>query len=717
MTPPSPRRSPAAILMTCAVPVAAMLSFAVQPMMGKRLLPIYGGSAGTWLGTMVYFQMALLLGYGWATWLLTRPLRFQRRATLALAGLALLTFRLPGLDSAAGGILRIIWVLGLHSMPAIMLLFSVSPLMHGWLRRRGEPVPYYLYAISNLGSLIGLVSYPFLIEPAIGLGAQRWIIHAGIALLTALIGGAVALGRDGLGNGSSEIGAGDSAATAEAAATASQDGEVTPLLTQLSWVGMSLLTCVCMLGATDLLAAELGSSPLVWVGPFGAYLLSFTIVFSGRWRDGMTTAATLSLIVGLTGFMFCKGPTSVPLAGAGFYFLILVVASACLIGNALLYRLRPAVRFDRFYLALGVGGVAGGLLLSFVLPYVFALPVEFILSSALLLLGAVAVLVARREPKAQLLAALLTVVPLAGLWLRMLVLDGLNMEIQHMRNEYGHMLVRTSSTNGQSRVELVSASTVHGTQLHVDQVSARRPTQYYTESGGAGRTILQLGRGRPAMRIGVIGLGSGTLAAYGRQGDEMRFWDIDPKVIQIANSTFTYLKDSAAKVEVIAADGRRGLAASTDDYDVIVVDAFSGDSVPPHLVTVEALRTYFARLEVRKGTLVIHVSGRYGHPFPVLLNTALAAGRQAIGVTTHIAAAGANADWDPSDTEYVIVPPADLKAAFKSVYPETEDSGRVTRTFSVPPASSPEPSLIWTDDRHAAIDMIDLRVFLNWKTL
>jgi hypothetical protein len=219
------------------------------------------------------------------------------------------------------------------------------------------------------------------------------------------------------------------------------------------------------------------------------------------------------------------------------------------------------------------------------------------------------------------------------------------------------------------------------------------------------------------MRIGVIGLGSGTLAAYGRQGDEMRFWDIDPKVIQIANSTFTYLKDSAAKVEVIAADGRRGLAASTDDYDVIVVDAFSGDSVPPHLVTVEALQTYFTRLEARQGALVIHVSGRYGNPIPVLLNTALAAGRQAIGVTTHIAAAGAKADWDPSDTAYVIVPPPALRAVFNTVFPETEDSGRVTRTLAVPASAVAEPNLIWTDDRHAAIDMLDLRVFLNWQTL
>lgn len=708
MTTPFPRRSPAAILMTCAVPLAAMLSFAVQPMMGKRLLPIYGGSAGTWLGTMVYFQMALLLGYGWAAWLLGRSARFQRRATLGLAVLAIVTFRLPGLDSAAGGILRVVWILGLHSLPAILLLFSVSPLMHGWLKRRGEPVPYYLYAISNFGSLIGLVSYPFLIEPTIGLVAQRWIIHAGIVLLTALIGGAVELGRD-----VDE----DKGAGAEIAAGVPQDREVTSLQTQLSWVGLSLLTCVCMLGATDLLAAELGSSPLVWVGPFGAYLLSFTVVFSGKWRDGMTTAATMSLIVGLTGFMFCKGPTSVPLAGAGFLFLILVVMSACLIGNALLYRLRPAVRFDRYYLALAGGGVAGGLLISLVLPYVLALPAEFMAASALLLLGAVVVLVARREPRAQLMAALLTIGPLTGLWLRMLVLDGLNMEMQHIRNEYGHVLVRTSSTNDQSRVELVSASTVHGTQLHVDRVSARRPTQYYTESGAAGRTILQLGGSRPAMRIGVIGLGSGTLAAYGRPGDEMRFWDIDPKVIRIANSTFTYLKDSPAKVEVIAGDGRRGLAASTDDYDLIVVDAFSGDSVPPHLVTVEALQTYFARLEARKGALVIHVSGRYGNPFPVLLNTALAAGRPAIGVTTHIAAAGANADWDPSDTAYVIVPPAALRAVFKSVFPEAEDNGRVTRIISIQTATVAEPNLVWTDDRHAAIDMIDLRVFLNWKTL
>jgi hypothetical protein len=671
----------------------------VQPLMGKRLLPIYGGSAGTWLGTMVFFQLALLLGYGWATWLLTTRPAFQRRATLGLAGIALLTFRLPEPDTAAGGIPRIVWILAVHALPAMLLLFSVSPLMHGWLRRRGEQVPYHLYALSNFGSLAGLVSYPFLIEPAIGLGAQRWIIHAGIAAVTALIGTAIALepATDGVSG---------------AAAAPESEPETTRGQDRLAWVGLSLLTCLTMLGATELLAAELGSSPLAWVGPFAVYLLSFMVVFAGAGGNWLMPAATVGLILGLTGFMFEKGLSSLPLAGVGFFSLLLAVGSACCIGNLVLYRRRPRVRFDHYYLALATGGVAGGLLLSLVLPHVFPRPVEFLGGSALLYFMALG---SRSAGRVWRIAGVLALGLPVGLAYRAAGLDEQYTGTRNFRNEYGHMMTRTISSQGQTKLELLSESTVHGSQLHLDPTSARRPTQYYTESGGMGRTILALQRSRPSLRIGVIGLGAGTLAAYGRAGDQIRFWDIDHKIIEIAQRDFTYLKDSAAKVDVAQEDGRRALATSTEDFDLIVVDAFSGDSVPAHLTTVEALRIYLARLAARRGILVIHASSRYNQPFDVLSNTALAAGRPAIGVTTLISGPGANADWDANSNECVIVPTREFLTAFTSVFPESEDNGRVTRKLLAPDSTVPDPKSVWTDDRNATVEMMNLGSFLSWR--
>ena len=255
------------VLVITAVPLAAFLAFAIQPIMGKRLLPIYGGTSGTWLGCMVYFQLALLLGYSWAAWLVRKTPLFQMTATMVLAVIAVATFHLPSDETAeAAGIARVVWRLAFASLPAMVLLFSTSPLLTGWLRRRGEEVPYYLYAISNAGSLIALLLYPFVIETSLGLGDQSNFWHGGLLLAAAALAAAGYVFKH---------------TTAGAAKEAPEPVEALAPGTVVLWLFLSALTCVGMLGATYHLTAEIGSSPIAWVGPFGVYLFSFMITFSG----------------------------------------------------------------------------------------------------------------------------------------------------------------------------------------------------------------------------------------------------------------------------------------------------------------------------------------------------------------------------------------------------------------------------------------------------
>ncbi|MES1167133.1 MAG: hypothetical protein ABUL68_03950, partial [Pseudomonadota bacterium] len=359
-------------LVVAAVPLAAFLAFSIQPMMGKRLLPIYGGTSGTWLGCMVYFQFALLLGYSWAAWLVRKSATFQAGATAVLGLLAVVTFRLPEDQAyATASIARVVWRLSFTTLPAMILLFSTSPLLHGWLRRRGEEVPYYLYAVSNAGSLAAVLLYPFFIEPYLRLAEQTFYWHGCLTVVAGLLaagGYIVKLTKQPAG-----------------AKFAPETADPVTFNQALMWLWLSALTCVGMLGATYHLTAEIGSSPLAWVGPFGLYLLSFTVTFSGRWQRWMTLTTLVWLIVSLTGFMVSKGFTAMTVNAGRAWWLLSLTGAGSFLGNALLHGLRPAQRFEKYYLYLAAGGVIGGLVSSVVIPRLLSQPVEFELASVAML--------------------------------------------------------------------------------------------------------------------------------------------------------------------------------------------------------------------------------------------------------------------------------------------------------------------------------------------
>jgi predicted O-methyltransferase YrrM len=267
-------------------------------------------------------------------------------------------------------------------------------------------------------------------------------------------------------------------------------------------------------------------------------------------------------------------------------------------------------------------------------------------------------------------------------------------------------------------VILSNETTTHDSQMTADANARRHPTLYYSESSGVGRVIEETQRKSPAIRIGVVGLGAGTLAAYARPEDTIDFWDIDPKAIRVARDFFTYVPDCRGQVHIQQRDGRKGLEASTEDYDVIVIDAFCGDAIPAHLLTREALAIYFRRLEKRQGILVVHSSNRYSTLFPVVGATAYTMLRwSTISVLTEISSTTPTRDWDADGrgSQYLILcRPGQLKEV-TSWLPEQEDNGRVKRNVATYDPQPPGRAVIWTDDRQAALDTLDLKRYLTGR--
>lgn len=680
-----------------ASPLGAALAFLLQPMMGKILLPRLGGTAATWLGAALFFQISLLLGYAWGLWVARLAPRLQAAAIAGLALVALVTFHAPDAFSGEPDIPGVIFSLAASCLPAMVLLFSLSPWLHAWRERLGLAEPYALYALSNLGSLLALLLYPFVIEPIFGLGDQLLVWRALFVLLAAaLVVGVVALWRTG--------------PRAPGPAASPATPATIPLAAWPGWIALSALTCAVMLAATQLVAAEIGSIPLAWVGPLGVYLASFTLIFSGRWRPWMTGTALVGLALSLAAYMALKGFGSATVDGSRLLALTAACGFACLLGNALLHAARPARGGEWFYLALAVGGALGGVASIWLVPALFARPVEFAVGSAALLAAGLFWGSRWRHAGALAACAALALGPVLVIGSRQAAEDRVGDGVlAHYRDVHGHLMVKTDA----SSVVLSSATTTHGTQLTETPEARVRPTLYYTESSGVGRAIQGLQASRPALRIAVVGLGAGTLAAYARAGDEIVFFDIDPKVETVARRHFSYLADSRGKIRVEIADGRRALAASADDYDLIVIDAFMGDGVPAHLFTREALEIYQGRLRARDGLLVIHSTLRYSDLYPIVAATAHTLRMETLAVTTDISEGLENRDWDARRTSYILAGSPARAKDWADWYPLEDPDGRVKRALTRLTAVIAGPRNTWTDDRAAALDVLDLSLWLS----
>jgi hypothetical protein len=630
-----PLMSPLTVLYSIAIFLGSFLLFLIEPMAAKRLVPLLGGSAAVWTTCLVFFQVALLVGYVCAHWLATR----LRQGTQALIYTSLLVVCLgqaaynlrPELHASTfHPVVSVFLVLSTLIGLPFVVLSATNPLLQAWYARgavrpaavmtesgaaMSTTPPYRLFALSNFGSLLALVVYPWLVEPRLSLHAQSVVWLVAFAVFVAACSGIAWMKR-----------------SSEAAPSIAASGEVSPVdepspspsdraLWLLLPAGGSLMLCA----VTNHLTMNIAAIPLLWIVPLTMYLLSFVIAFSrGDWMPGLFRRKIPVVGVSVVR-MGLLGLTWVALLSMGyvlpdshtdftslkllipFYCLALLVI--CLFCHAELHRLRPAPRHvTSFYLLIAAGGALGSIFVGLVAPTIFRGSYE--LGSGLVLIALLAVAVTWKNGIGWRVWWPANAIALVVLTLMQARQDQ-HQAIAELRNFYGTLRVTEAMEppyTGFTRT-LYHGTIQHGIQIFTDKLRTT-PTSYYAEDSGVG-LALTLCCGERPRRVGVIGLGTGTLAAYGRKGDVFRFYDINPLVEPIARHLFTYLKDSAATIEIVPGDARLSLAQEPPQrYDVLVIDAFSSDAIPVHLITSDAIELYKRHL-APGGIIAVHVSNHF----------------------------------------------------------------------------------------------------------
>ncbi|HKP67588.1 MAG TPA: fused MFS/spermidine synthase, partial [Casimicrobiaceae bacterium] len=588
------------ILYALTIFASAFLLFLVQPIIAKQILPWFGGSAAVWTTCLVFFQAALLAGYAFAD-LVIRRIAIARQGQLHIALLAASLFVLPivpgafwkpvGTENPAALILGLLTVtLGLP----YLLLSMTSPLLQAWFARRhpGRD-PYRLFALSNLASLLALVSYPFILEPSVPTRTQAlsWsVAYAVFVVLCAAIAwssGRGALQRSNILNREAELFA-DRNAIAQDGAEPPEHASPPPWTRSILWCALAATGSVLLLSVTNHITQNIAAVPLLWIVPLTLYLLTFILNFeSTRWypRELMlpVTAASLGVMA------WCVADTRLVHElelQLGVFCIGLFIA--CMFCHGELARQKPAAAYlTRFYLMVSLGGALGAALVGILAP--LALRAHFELGLGLIAAACLLTWQVRRNALVFGLLALVSIVVTIGcaIWS---VVNFYESTIVTARNFYGVLRVQETGPNEVSRHRtLVHGTIMHGLQYLAPQFN-RQPTSYYTKTSGIGRLLETLHPRKDPLRVGVIGLGAGTLAAYGTPGDLYRFYDINPAVIRIAREDFTYLAQSEATIETPLGDARLTLEREPSaDLDILAIDAFSSDAIPVHLITSEAL--------------------------------------------------------------------------------------------------------------------------------
>jgi hypothetical protein len=594
--------------------LGAFLLFLVEPMAAKQLLPLLGGSSAVWITCLVFFQVVLFLGYLYAHWL-TRKLEQGPGLvhTVFLGAGALLLFLHPGQSFFRADLhptLTIFAGLGLGIGMPFLALSSTSPLLQVWLaRREGIGVPYKLFALSNFGSLLALAAYPIWIEPRLSLSHQ-WICWR-IGFLVYLVLCLSVAWR--------------TPKTPKETPEAREENEFVATSVSpkhwLLWFLLPAAASVQLCAVTSFLSQNIAAIPLLWVVPLAVYLLTFILAFEAPilYRRPILIRLLVVFLASL-GYILSKTNTSLPIL-IGISFFLIELFLACYFCHAELYALRPkgVAQATRYYLMIVAGGAAGTCFVGILSPLLFSANYDLAISA--LLVAALAFAVTWGDGWAQrLLWATGTV---AGIALVVMLHIAYQRDVLVMvRNFYGVLRVKQTHTPAQAVTArtLVNGSIDHGTEWFAEEFRDR-PTSYYAEDSGVG-LALRYCCGDAPKRVGVIGLGAGTLATYGHPGDSIRFYEINPLVERLARHFFTFLKDSQSDVRVVDGDARLSLGAEAPQgYQVLVVDAFSGDAIPVHLLTREAMELYQKHL-ANGGVIAFHISNQYLNLAPVVVRLA-----------------------------------------------------------------------------------------------
>jgi SAM-dependent methyltransferase len=659
------------LLLASTVFVGAFLLFLIEPLFAKLILPRFGGAAAVWATCLVFFQCALLLGYLYAD-LTSRRLAPGRQAQLHIVLLVLALLFLPiaprflqvqhaGGDPASTILLLLTVSIGLP----FVLLSATSPLVQVWYARgSAQREPYHLFALSNLASLLALLSYPLLIEPRIAAHQQAMLWSALFVVFVLLCAAAAWIARTG---------------TVPVAGQSHEDDDApTPTPRErLLWLGLAACGSMLLLSVTNKLLEDVAPVPLLWVLPLALYLLTFALAFSRRilyWR--WLSVRFLAVALGSLGYaiyepMYTESvQVNVPVFCAGLFL-------CCWFCHGELALRRPAPQYiTSFYLMISLGGALGAIFVGLVAPHLFTAIYELPLALVFTALLAVAAL--------WLQGWLIRLFWMATAASMILVL------VRNVRNFDQDTIVRVRSFYGALRVRefsnwlkepyrtLYNGKIEHGAQ-YVNPPSSLLPTTYYGPDSGVGLALA--GCCPNAKRVGAIGLGAGTLAAYGKTSDYFRFYEINPQVIAIAKSAFSYLRDSPARIDIVPGDARLSLQAEApQQFDVLAVDAFSGDAIPVHLLTREAFALYLRHLKP-DGVLAVHTSNSYLNLPPVVQLLATEAGCEAEMVTN-------------DDNRRKLIDSSDWVLVTRNR--RLLDS--VDSTVMIEPISVPPGLRMWTDD-------------------
>jgi SAM-dependent methyltransferase len=662
--------------------LSAFLLFQIQPLIAKVILPWFGGSASVWTTCLMFFQVVLLLGYLYAH----RMIRYFSGKAQTFIHIGLLASSVAFLSiipkeswkpqGSGNPALQIVLLLFATVGPPYFLLSTTGPLLQAWyarpksLRSDGEtgssaapaPFPYRLYALSNAGSMLGLLTYPFLIEPYFTTHQQSSIWSAGYVLFALLCGVLAFQSR--------------TANLSTLPPTEQNDAPPPSVGQHLIWALLAACSSILLISITNRLTQDIAPIPFLWIVPLSLYLLSFIICFGVKtweWNRLFLIVPPLTLIaltLGLTqSFRDVDIRALVPQFSLGLFVL-------CLVCHGELARSKPAPQYlTSFYLMISLGGALGGVFVGLIAPLIYKdyyeLPIGIFLCAVL------ALFLIYRDPvkgwrnRLWLFSAAIFLTVLFGLFTNV---GQTSPNLRRVdRNFYGVLRVNDIQEKGKA----VSRKLTHGVINHGEEFLSpdrqEEPGSYYGPFSGVA-LALNRENAPPRMRVGIVGLGTGTLAAYGRPGDVYHFYEINPLVVEIAHSDFYYLKNSKAKIEIALGDARLSMEREPpQNYDVLAVDAFSGDAIPIHLLTQEAFRLYFHHLKP-DGVLAVHVSNRYLNLAPVVERLGTSLGKQ-----VRIVHSSSNDRFNLSEAYWVLVTSAPhyfdqgiMKVAVRSIVPRPD---------------------------------------------
>jgi len=700
---------PRVFLYTAAIFLSSSLLFLVEPMAGKRLLPLLGGSSAVWITCLVFFQSALLLGYLCAHFIATRLPRWPQ--LLAYGALLALSVAQVAANlnphphaSTTRPIFSVLWLLTTLIGLPFLTLSATNPLLQSWYAhgplsegQDSPKPPYHLFALSNFGSLLALLVYPLLVEPNFSLRTQT--LAWSVAFLAfVMVCGVIMAGRRNV-PVVGEREQGRAAALSAAAPVAAQTSvaHLPPLVsdvapspaTRVLWLLMAAGGSLLLSAVTSHLSQNIAAIPLLWILPLTIYLLTFVLAFNGgRFYSRWLMMGLLPSALGGVGYLIFERKEVPIIVSIPLYCLTLFIGAFFCHGE--LYLRRPAAPYlTQYYLLIAAGGALGSTFVGVLAPLIFNGSYE--MAWSLVYTAALAAVLMWRQHWAWRIFW-----PVAAIILLSVVVQQHRADrddaIVQVRSFYGTLRVTDEATEGEGRFRTLIHGTIqHGTQFTASEELRRLPTTYYSRNSGVGLALDNCCKGR-ARRVADIGLGTGTLAAYGEPGDVFRFYEIDPRVEVVARNVFTYLRESKAKIEIAHGDARLSMETEPpENYDVIAVDAFSGDAIPVHLLTAEALKLYQRHL-APGGIIAFHISNTYLKLAPVVQEQADHAGLHAVMISTED-----DEDTGAYSSDWVLVT---ANQKFLEL-PEIVNAGEKIE---------PKPGLrLWTDDYSSLLPVLNLR--------